>query len=35
MGIRDPLYRSIADLIIDTDSRKIKSVAQEIFDALS
>ena len=35
MKIRDPLYRSIADMIIDTDGRKINSVAQEIFDALS
>jgi len=35
MEVRDPLYRSIADLIIGTDGRKIKSVAQEIFDALS
>ena len=35
MEIRDPLYRSIADMIIDTDGRKINSVAQEIFDALS
>ena len=32
---RDPLYREIADLIIDTDGRKVKSVVDEIIEHLS
>ena len=28
--VRDPLYREIADLVVDTDGRKVKSVADEI-----
>lgn len=31
---RDPLYREIADLVIDTDGRRVKSVAEEILDNL-
>ena len=31
---RDPLYREIADLVIDTDNRRVKSVANEIVDKL-
>lgn len=31
---RDPLYREIADLVIDTDGRKVRSVANEIVNAL-
>jgi shikimate kinase len=27
---RDPLYREIADLVVDTDGRKVRSVANEI-----
>ncbi len=33
MEVRNPLYKSIADITINTDGRKIKSVAQEIIDA--
>ena len=32
---RDPLYREIADLVVETDGRKVKSVANEIIDHLS
>jgi len=32
---RDPLYREIADLVVDTDGRKVHSVASEIIDAIS
>ncbi len=32
---RDPLYREIADLVIDTDGRKVKSVADEIIELIS
>lgn len=34
MQVRDPLYREIADLIVQTDGRKVKEVAAEIRDAL-
>ena len=30
---REPLYLEIADLTVDTDGRKVKAVADEIFDA--
>ena len=33
--IRDPLYREIADLVVETDGRKVKSVANEIIEHLS
>jgi shikimate kinase len=32
---RDPMYREIADLVVETDGRKVKSVAGEIVDKLS
>ncbi len=32
---RDPLYREIADLVVDTDGRKVHSVASEIIDKVS
>lgn len=32
---RDPLYREIADLVVDTDGRKVNSVANEIIGKLS
>jgi shikimate kinase len=32
MGERDPLYREIADLVVETDGRKVKAVANEILD---
>jgi shikimate kinase len=34
MEVRDPLYREIADLTIETDGRRVKEVADEIRDAL-
>ena len=34
MEIRDPLYREIADLTVDTDGRKVKAVANEILERL-
>ena len=34
MEHRDPLYREIADLTVDTDGRKVKAVANEILDRL-
>ena len=32
---RDPLYREIADLVVETDGRKVHSVANEIVGAVS
>jgi len=34
MAIRDPLYREIADMVIDTDGRRVKEVANEITEIL-
>ena len=34
MEKRDPWYREIADLVVDTDGRKVKAVATEILDKL-
>ena len=34
MAIRDPLYREIADVIIDTDERPPRQVVQEVIDRL-
>jgi len=34
MQIRDPLYREIADLIVDTDGRKVHTVAREIHESI-
>ena len=34
LAVRDPLYREIADLVVETDRRKVKSVAAEIVDAV-
>jgi len=34
MEQRDPLYRDIADLVVATDGRKVKAVANEILDKL-
>ena len=34
MAVRDPLYREIADLTIETDGRKVRAVANEILDRL-
>ena len=32
---RDPLYREVADLVVETDGRKVKSVANEIIEQVS
>lgn len=32
---RDPLYREIADLVVETDNRKVHAVANEIIDQFS
>ena len=34
MEIRDPLYREIADMVVETDGRRVREVADEIRDAL-
>jgi shikimate kinase len=34
MTERDPLYREIADLVVNTDGRRVQTVAREIHDAL-
>jgi len=34
MELRDPMYREIADLIVETDGRKVKAVANEILERL-
>ena len=35
LGQRDPLYREIADLVVETDGRKVHSVANEIITHIS
>src|SRR5690606_27503959 len=34
MVVREPLYREIADLVVETDGRRVHAVAREIKDAL-
>jgi shikimate kinase len=34
MNVRDPLYREIADLVVETDGRKVKAVADEILEKM-
>ena len=34
MATREPLYREIADLIVDTDGRKVRAVVSEIIERL-
>lgn len=34
MLAREPLYREIADLVVETDGRRVQKVAKEIFDSL-
>ena len=34
MEVRDPLYREIADMTVETDGRRVREVADEIRDAL-
>ncbi len=35
LELRDPLYREIADIVVLTDGRKVKSVADEIIEQVS
>ncbi|MEL7184957.1 MAG: shikimate kinase AroK [Pseudomonadota bacterium] len=35
LEVRDPLYREIADLVVETDNRKVHSVASEIIEQIS
>ncbi len=35
MTARDPLYRKIADIIVETDSREVRAVAKEIEEKLA
>lgn len=35
LEVRDPLYREIADLVVNTDGRRVKAVADEIIDKLA
>jgi shikimate kinase len=34
MTFRDPLYREIADLVVETDGRKVKAVVDEILERM-
>lgn len=34
MAVRDPLYRELADLVVDTDKRRVGDVAAEIAERL-
>ncbi len=33
MAVRDPLYREIADLVVETDGRRVQAVARDIHDS--
>lgn len=35
MAERDPLYREIADLTVETDGRRVQAVARDIVDAIA
>ncbi len=35
LSARDPLYREIADLVVETDGRKVHSVVKEIIEKIS
>ena len=35
LAVRDPLYREIADLVVDTDGRKVRSVTDQIIEHIS
>ena len=35
LDARDPMYREIADIVVETDGRKVKSVANEIIEQVS
>ena len=32
LELRDPMYREIADLVVETDNRKVSAVANEIIE---
>jgi shikimate kinase len=32
--VRNPLYREIADLVVETDGRKVKAVVEEILERM-
>ena len=34
MELRDPMYREIADMVVETDGRKVRAVAEEILERL-
>ena len=34
MALREPMYREIADLIVNTDGRRVNAVAKEVVEAL-
>jgi shikimate kinase len=34
MEAREPIYREVADLTVETDGRKVKAVVSEILDKL-
>jgi len=35
LATRDPMYREIADMVVETDGRKVNSVANEIIEQIS
>lgn len=35
LSVRDPLYREVADLVVNTDGRRVQTVAREIHEAVS
>lgn len=35
LDVRDPMYKEIADIVVETDGRKVKSVADEIIEQVS
>jgi shikimate kinase len=35
LDLRDPLYREIADIVVETDGRKVKAVANQIIEQVS
>ncbi len=34
MAVREPLYQEVADLVVDTDNRRVRTVTREIVQAL-
>jgi shikimate kinase len=35
MAVREPLYQEVADLVVDTDNRRVRTVTHEIVQALT